>query len=443
MSFAIFGFAQFVAGFAVGFYKAWDVTLVMVAFVPLLGIAGVMQDLNNKARHRCPFAQKRMRLGIMENSLVAANCAVAIAMAFGWKFGLVIISTTPILVLAGVMSMKFQSGGEKKNTEHTEKSGQIASEAIVNLQTVQSLSHEQFFYEMFAKYAQLARRIDFRRSAVYTVSYGFSRAVIFFLYAGSFRFGYYIVSNGEMSFADVFRVFFGITYVAMTFGQVIAFLPDHSKAKMAAAQIFKITDQVPQIDSSDPKGVRLMVDSVDIRCTNVQNFRAQLAVVEQEPVLFNNTIRENILYALPDDRLTSDEELHAAANVANIHDFMLNLPEKYSTVVGEKVVQLSGGERQRVSIVRAVIRNPRILLLDDATSALDSNSEKAAMNVQTALKAASSGRACIVIAHGLSTVKNADIIAVMDRGEIIEQGSHDELLAKNGHNDQLTRGKKS
>jgi ABC-type multidrug transport system fused ATPase/permease subunit len=119
-----------------------------------------------------------------------------------------------------------------------------------------------------------------------------------------------------------------------------------------------------------------LIDGQDLRKLNLQHFRSKVAIVAQEPILFNTTIKENISYSLPMDSSISDQQLFSAAEVANIHNFVQSLPDRYDTGVGEKGVQLSGGERQRVSIARAVIRNPKILLLDEATSALDSTSEK-------------------------------------------------------------------
>ncbi|GAV06617.1 hypothetical protein RvY_16576 [Ramazzottius varieornatus] len=443
-----------------------------------------------------------IRLGIMVNSLVAATCAITIAVVFGWKLGLVIIGTGPILVAAGALSMKFHTGDQNKDTREAERAGNTASEAIENIQTVQSLSQEAFFYQTFEKYAEFPHRLNLRRNKIYAVTYAFSQAIIFFLYAGAFRFGFYLVSNGDMEFADVFRVFFGIAFVAMTFGQVSAFLPDYSKARISAGLILKMMNQIPAIDVFDPSGQTLnmqgdiefrnvsftypsrpdvpilkslsfhvrpgqtlaivgasgcgkstvvallerfydpsegqiLVDGVDIKTLNLEHFRSRMSIVAQEPILFNTTIKENILYALPEDSAVPDETIYGAAGVANIHAFVQNLPDRYDTGVGEKGVQLSGGERQRVSIARAVVGDPKILLLDEATSALDSTSEK---GVQMALQAASAGRTCIVIAHRLSTIKEADVILVMDKGQIMEHGTHEELLKKDGAYAQLTRG---
>lgn len=167
------------------------------------------------------------------------------------------------------------------------------------------------------------------------------------------------------------------------------------------------------------------IDDIDIKQINVQYLRKMVAVVSQEPVLFNYSIRDNIAYGL--DGKVTDDEIVNAAKAANIHKFITTLPQGYNTQVGERGSQLSGGQKQRVAIARALVRNPLILLLDEATSALDTESERL---VQDALEKAKAGRTCIVIAHRLSTIINADLIAVMENGKLVESGTHDELMKK-------------
>ena len=162
---------------------------------------------------------------------------------------------------------------------------------------------------------------------------------------------------------------------------------------------------------------------------NVDWVRSQLALVSQEPILFSYSIQENIAYG-DSSREVSFEEIVKAAQMANIHDFIKNLPNGYHTPVGSKGAQLSGGQKQRIAIARALVRNPSVLLLDEATSALDTASEKV---VQEALDEASKGRTCIVIAHRLKTILNSHKIVVIHKGSNIEEGTHEELMAKQGH----------
>ncbi|XP_054637383.1 ATP-dependent translocase ABCB1-like isoform X4 [Dunckerocampus dactyliophorus] len=171
-----------------------------------------------------------------------------------------------------------------------------------------------------------------------------------------------------------------------------------------------------------------MLDSTSVKDLNIHSMRSHIGIVSQEPVLFDCSLAENIAYG-DNSRTVTMEEIKAAAEAANIHSFIENLPQKYDTQAGDKGTQLSGGQKQRIAIARAILRNPKLLLLDEATSALDTESEKV---VQEALDRARQGRTCIVVAHRLSTIQNADRIAVFQGGMVAEQGTHQQLLAKKG-----------
>jgi len=181
----------------------------------------------------------------------------------------------------------------------------------------------------------------------------------------------------------------------------------------------------------DPESGQVLLDGVDIRDLHLRTYREVLALVQQEPVLFSGSIRDNIMVGSISDGADdgSEEDMIKACKDANIYDFISSLPEGFDTLCGNKGTMLSGGQKQRVAIARALIRNPRVLLLDEATSALDSESE---MVVQDAIDKASKGRTTITIAHRLSTVQNCDVIYVFDAGRIVESGKHDELLQLRG-----------
>jgi ABC-type multidrug transport system fused ATPase/permease subunit len=176
---------------------------------------------------------------------------------------------------------------------------------------------------------------------------------------------------------------------------------------------------------------RVVIDGRDLDTIRLHDFRAQTASVLQENFLFDGTIAENIAYAAPG---STREEIMAACRLAHCEEFILRFPEGYDTVVGERGIKLSGGQRQRVSIARAILAEPRILILDEATSSLDSESEEM---IQDGLKKLREGRTTFVIAHRLSTIRSADQILVLEAGEIVERGSHDQLLAANGRYRQL------
>ncbi|MBQ9921309.1 MAG: ABC transporter ATP-binding protein, partial [Clostridia bacterium] len=170
----------------------------------------------------------------------------------------------------------------------------------------------------------------------------------------------------------------------------------------------------------------ILIDEVNIKDISQAALRRQIGAVLQETFLFSGTVRDNIRYANPH---ATDEEVIQAARIANAHDFIVNLPQGYNTMVGEKGFSLSGGERQRIAIARAVIHDPRILILDEATAALDTETEKL---IQDALNKLAENRTTIAIAHRLSTLRNANKLLVLDKGKVAEFGTHDELLAKKG-----------
>jgi ATP-binding cassette subfamily B protein len=165
---------------------------------------------------------------------------------------------------------------------------------------------------------------------------------------------------------------------------------------------------------------------VDVRELTFETLAATVGVVSQETYLFHATVRENLRYARPE---ATDEEIEEAARAAQIHELIATLPDGYETVVGERGYRFSGGEKQRIAIARTILRNPPILVLDEATSSLDTHTERA---VQEALEGLSRGRTTIAIAHRLSTVRDADQIVVLDRGRVAEVGTHGELLARGG-----------
>ena len=201
-------------------------------------------------------------------------------------------------------------------------------------------------------------------------------------------------------------------------GQLVALVGPSGAGKTT------LTYLIPRL--YDPTDGRILLDNIDLREVTLDSLSAQIGMVTQETHMFHDTIRTNLLYARLD---ATQEELEAACRAANIHDFIANLPDQYDTVAGERGYRLSGGEKQRIALARVILKNPRILVLDEATSSLDSESE---MLIQEALKRVMAGRTSIVIAHRLSTILAADMILVMDRGQIVERGTHRELIALGG-----------
>lgn len=176
----------------------------------------------------------------------------------------------------------------------------------------------------------------------------------------------------------------------------------------------------------DPQQGRILIDGCDIRDVSLNSLRSQMGIVSQETLLLHGTVRENIAYGKPG---VNAEEIISAAKIAHADEFIIELPQGYDTVIGERGVKLSGGQRQRIAIARALIKNPQFLILDEATSALDTESEYL---IKEALQELLKNRTCLVIAHRLSTIQNADLIVVLEKGQIIETGTHNQLLAHSG-----------
>ncbi|MCD6069213.1 MAG: multidrug transporter ATPase [Bacteroidetes bacterium] len=228
--------------------------------------------------------------------------------------------------------------------------------------------------------------------------------------------------RGELEFSNVsfhyptradFKVLKEVSFKAET-GQTIALVgPSGSGKSTIAGMILRFYD---------PEKGTIRLNGTDTKDMSLTELRAKMAIVPQDVILFAGTIRENILYGRPN---ATEEDVREAARQANALEFIESFPEKFDTVVGERGIQLSGGQRQRIAIARAVLKNPSILLLDEATSSLDSESERI---VQEALDKLMEGRTSIVIAHRLSTIRNADKIIVLEKGEVVEMGTHEELM---------------
>ncbi|XP_073486147.1 ATP-binding cassette sub-family B member 5 isoform X1 [Aquarana catesbeiana] len=434
------------------------------------------------------------RLGLIAENFACMTLCVVISLVYGWELSLLILALTPVLIASGFLELRALTGFANRDKKQLQQAGKIATEAVDNIRTVVSLTRERTFEEMYSESLQKPYRNSQRKAQVYGICFAFSQSFIHFTYAISYRFGAFLIEVNRMTPEDLFLVFSLLAYGAITVGQTLSFAPDYAKAKSAASHLFALFNSQPAIDSYSEQGQKLekcqgnlelhkvtfnypsrpdvpvlqelsikitsgktvafvgssgcgkstsvqllqrfydplqgavMFDNVDVKKLNVQWLRSQIGIVSQEPVLFDCSIAENIAYG-DNSRVVSMEEIQEAATAANIHSFIEQLPEKYNTPVGGKGTQLSGGQKQRIAIARALIRAPKLLLLDEATSALDNESEKV---VQQALDQARKGRTCIMIAHRLSTVQNADLIVVMKNGKIIEHGTHQQLLSHRG-----------
>jgi ATP-binding cassette subfamily B protein len=232
-----------------------------------------------------------------------------------------------------------------------------------------------------------------------------------------------VVTNGKLAFADVTFEYDGISvFKKLSFtlppGERVGVIGRSGAGKSTLMKII--------MRHYDLAGGAILIDDTDIAGVTKDSLRSSIAVVPQEPALFHRTIAENIAYGRPD---ATRKEIMRAAEQAQAHDFIMALPEKYESLVGERGIKLSGGQRQRIAIARALLKDAPILLLDEATSALDSESE---MLVQEALLTLMEGRTVIAIAHRLSTLRAMDRLMIFDAGKIVEDGTHEELMARGG-----------
>nr|XP_019605320.1 PREDICTED: phosphatidylcholine translocator ABCB4 isoform X2 [Rhinolophus sinicus]XP_019605321.1 PREDICTED: phosphatidylcholine translocator ABCB4 isoform X2 [Rhinolophus sinicus] len=410
----------------------------------------------------------------------------------GWKLTLVIMAISPILGLSAAVWAKILSAFSDKELAAYAKAGAVAEEALGAIRTVIAFGGQDKELERYQKHLENAKKIGIKKAISANISMGIAFLLIYGSYALAFWYGSTLVISKEYTLGNAMTVFFSILIGAFSVGQAAPCIDAFANARGAACVIFDIIDNNPKIDSFSERGhkpdnikgnlefndvhfsyparanvkilkglnlkvqsgqtvalvgnsgcgksttVQLIqrlydpdegminIDGQDIRTFNVRYLREIIGVVSQEPVLFSTTIAENIRYGR--GNVTMDE-IKKAVKEANAYEFIMKLPQKFDTLVGERGAQLSGGQKQRIAIARALVRNPKILLLDEATSALDSESEA---EVQAALDKAREGRTTIVIAHRLSTIRNADVIAGFENGAIAEQGSHSELMKKKG-----------
>ncbi|XP_050236017.1 ABC transporter B family member 11-like [Mercurialis annua] len=423
-----------------------------------------------------------------------------IAFVKGWLLTLVMISSLPLFVLAGAtMSIMIARTASRGQTAYA-KAANIVEQTIVSIRTVASFTGEKQAISTYKKFLIAAYHSGCQEGLISGMGLGLLSFIVFSSYSLAIWFGGKMILEKGYTGGQVITIIFAVLTGAMSPGQASPCMSAFVAGQAAAYKMFETIGREPDIDAYDPSGhvlddIRgdielrevyfsyparpdeqmfsgfclsipsgttaalvgesgsgkstvislierfydpqagaILIDGINLKEYQLKWIRAKIGLVSQEPVLFTSSIRDNIAYGK--DGVTTGE-IKAAAQLANASKFIDKLPQGFNTMVGEHGTLLSGGQKQRIAIARAILKDPRILLLDEATSALDAESERV---VQEALDKIMVSRTTVIVAHRLTTVRNADEIAVIHRGKVVEKGSHSELLADpDGAYSQLIR----
>ncbi|XP_021283667.1 ABC transporter B family member 13-like [Herrania umbratica] len=432
------------------------------------------------------------RLSTIVQNVALTVTAFVIAFTLSWRIASVTIASFPLLIGASITEQLFLKGFGGNYSHAYSRATAVAREAIVNIRTVASFGVEDRISIQFASQLNEPKKQAFLRGHISGVGYGVSQLFAFCSYALGLWYASVLIKQKQSNFGDIMKSFMVLIITALAVAETLALTPDIVKGSQTLGSVFGILYRKTSVEPNDststivseirgdiefrnvsfrypmrpdvtifqdlnlktsagrslavvgqsgsgkstvialimrfydPISGEVMVDGYDIKSLNLRSLRLKMSLVQQEPALFSTTIYENIKYGKEE---ASEIEILKAARAANAHRFISRMPEGYQTNVGDRGVQLSGGQKQRVAIARAILKNPSILLLDEATSALDTESEKL---VQEALDNLMEGRTTVVVAHRLSTIRNADTIAVLQQGKVVEIGSHEQLARKPG-----------
>ncbi|KAK1409772.1 hypothetical protein QVD17_36301 [Tagetes erecta] len=425
---------------------------------------------------------------IMQNSaLMLVACTAGFVLQ--WRLALVLVAVFPLVVAATVLQKMFMQGFSGDLEGAHAKATQLAGEAVANMRTVAAFNSEAKIVDLFTLSLEKPLRRCFWKGQIAGSGFGIAQFLLYASYAVGLWYASWLVKHGISDFSKTIRVFMVLMVSANGAAETLTLAPDFIKGGRAMKSVFDLLDRKTEIEPDEvdsipvpdrlrgevelkhvdfsyptrpdvpvfrdlclraragktlalvgpsgcgkssvvaliqrfyePSSGRVMIDGKDIRKYNLKSIRRHMAIVPQEPCLFATTIYENIAYG---HESATEADIIEAATLANAHKFISALPDGYKTFVGERGVQLSGGQKQRVAIARAFLRKAEVMLLDEATSALDAESERC---IQEALERVCSGKTTIVVAHRLSTIRNAHVIAVIDDGKVAEQGSHSHLL---------------
>ncbi|KAJ4812820.1 ABC transporter B family member 19 [Rhynchospora pubera] len=430
------------------------------------------------------------KVGNFIHYLATFFTGLVVGFVAAWRLALLSVAVIPGIAFAGGLYAYTLTGLTSKSRESYANAGIIAEQAIAQVRTVYSFVAESKALNCYSDAIQNTLKLGYKAGMAKGLGIGSTYGIACMSWALVFWYAGVFIRNGQTDGGKAFTAIFSAIVGGMSLGQAFSNLGAFSKGKIAGFKLLEVIRQRPTIvqdhadgqclehiqgniefkevtfsypsrpdviifrDFSlffpagktaavvggsgsgkstvvalierfyDPNQGHVLLDNVDLKTMQLKWLREQIGLVNQEPALFATTILENILYGKPDATMA---EVEAAATASNAHSFISLLPNGYNTQVGERGVQLSGGQKQRIAIARAMLKNPKILLLDEATSALDAGSESI---VQEALDRLMVGRTTVVVAHRLSTIQNVDMIAVIQQGQVVETGTHHELLAK-------------
>ncbi|GFQ08680.1 ABC transporter b family member 13, partial [Phtheirospermum japonicum] len=432
------------------------------------------------------------RISTLVQNIALAVTAFVIAFVLSWRIAVVVVATFPLLIGANIAEQLFLKGfgGDYVTAYH--QATEIAREAISNIRTVAAFGAEDRITSQFASKLNQPKKRALLRGHILGFGYGISLFFAYASYAVGLWYASVLIKEKMSEFGNIMKSFMVLIITALAIAETLALAPNLVKGSQVLESVFNILQRKTCIDPNDPlstivtdmKGdiefknvdfkyptrpditifnylnlkvprgksmaivgqsgsgkstvISLLlrfydptsgtvtIDGFDIKTLNLKSLRSRIGLVQQEPVLFSTTIYENIKYG---NANASEIEIINASKMANAHEFVSRMPGGYETWVGEKGVQLSGGQKQRVAIARAILKDPAILLLDEATSALDTGSE---MQVQEGINRVMKGRTTVLVAHRLSTVKDADVITVLRDGKAVESGTHEELVRERG-----------
>ncbi|KAG7632888.1 ABC transporter type 1 transmembrane domain [Arabidopsis suecica] len=433
---------------------------------------------------------ERMSLLVQIISTVMVACTIGLVIA--WRFTIVMISVQPVIIVCYYIQRVLLKNMSKKAIIAQDESSKLAAEAVSNIRTITTFSSQERIMKLLERVQEGPRRESARQSWLAGIMLGTTQSLITCTSALNFWYGGKLIADGKMVSKAFFELFLIFKTTGRAIAEAGTMTTDLAKGSNSVDSVFTVLDRRTTIEPENPDGYILekikgqitflnvdfafptrpnmvifnnfsieihegkstaivgpsgsgkstviglierfydplqgivKIDGRDIRSYHLRSLRQHMSLVSQEPTLFAGTIRENIMYGRASNKI-DESEIIEAAKTANAHEFITSLSDGYDTYCGDRGVQLSGGQKQRIAIARAILKNPSILLLDEATSALDSQSERV---VQDALEHVMVGKTSVVIAHRLSTIQNCDTIAVLDKGKVVESGTHASLLAK-------------